>query len=429
METGPQAHHHSFAKVAVIVLVLLAGVVVYLLIIDAQSTHQPVMPNLTWNAAKYQSPKNPYLHYEKAGQLLSSIDVEVLTNRNKKPTPEERDRALNNLRFSIDEFMRGAACSPKDFEFPYKVPSSQTMFSEFEDLSSLARVIVLDADAKIENGKVGEGIQELLAVQTMGNEISSAGTMLGALVSYAIEGISERRVQTIFCDPQLTSAHFHAIAKGLEKLDKEKKPFHDILQDEYQFSRGSMLEIMDYSIKDINQILGREAAVYLAIPGMKARSIHNFDKAWQAMLAASEKPYYLASSFDPEAMIPRTDIINQLFMPHFKTARQKDITVVTITRGHMLMAALEAYRLEKGAYPQTLKALVTGGYLSAVPADPFADNKPFIYQHLANQYLLYSIGPNMKDDRGHLRSVARIYDMQPGDLVFDPQVDIWKLRN
>jgi type II secretory pathway pseudopilin PulG len=61
--------------------------------------------------------------------------------------------------------------------------------------------------------------------------------------------------------------------------------------------------------------------------------------------------------------------------------------------------ALRAYRLEHNSYPNSLKEL-TPRYLSKIPSDPFADNKPLQYRRLGSEYSLYSIGPDCIDNNG-----------------------------
>ena len=61
--------------------------------------------------------------------------------------------------------------------------------------------------------------------------------------------------------------------------------------------------------------------------------------------------------------------------------------------------ALRAYRLDHGAYPATLAAL-TPAYLSRVPDDPFAISGPLRYKRQGGKYVLYSVGPDGKDNGG-----------------------------
>jgi hypothetical protein len=74
------------------------------------------------------------------------------------------------------------------------------------------------------------------------------------------------------------------------------------------------------------------------------------------------------------------------------------------TQSALLLAALalRAYRAGKAVYPARLDELVTRGYLSRVPDDPFAvPGTPLRYRRLPNgRFLLYSVGPDGKDDSG-----------------------------
>jgi len=63
-----------------------------------------------------------------------------------------------------------------------------------------------------------------------------------------------------------------------------------------------------------------------------------------------------------------------------------------------LSLALAAYRAEKGAYPAKLADL-SPGYVKVIPND-FFSGKDLIYKPTKDGYLLYSVGPNMKDDDG-----------------------------
>jgi hypothetical protein len=60
--------------------------------------------------------------------------------------------------------------------------------------------------------------------------------------------------------------------------------------------------------------------------------------------------------------------------------------------------ALEAHRLDHGAWPDSLAELVPA-YLAEVPRDPFG-RKPPVYVHEKDHTLLYSIGPDGNDDAG-----------------------------
>ena len=63
-----------------------------------------------------------------------------------------------------------------------------------------------------------------------------------------------------------------------------------------------------------------------------------------------------------------------------------------------LAFALAAYRADRGAYPAKLADL-TPKYVGEVPKDIFSDSE-LHYRPQGGGYLLYSVGPNGKDDGG-----------------------------
>ena len=89
----------------------------------------------------------------------------------------------------------------------------------------------------------------------------------------------------------------------------------------------------------------------------------------------------------------------QIFMP--ATARVSEIAY----RGKMgheatkTIVAVLRWRLQKNQYPESLSELVAVGFLDELPMDSFSD-KPLVYKKTADDFILYSVGPNFIDDGG-----------------------------
>jgi hypothetical protein len=83
--------------------------------------------------------------------------------------------------------------------------------------------------------------------------------------------------------------------------------------------------------------------------------------------------------------------------------------------------ALRAYKVEHGGYPSALTALVPG-CVDAVPDDPFAASGPLKYRLASTRYVLYSIGPDGKDDGG--RPIFDPTKPAPMPGQFDPRYQI-----
>jgi hypothetical protein len=88
--------------------------------------------------------------------------------------------------------------------------------------------------------------------------------------------------------------------------------------------------------------------------------------------------------------------------------------------------ALELFRRRRGVYPASMAELVPE-FFEDVPSDPFS-SAPMIYRRATNSYLLYSIGPNEKDDGGappaKKSGSGSLYNMPDvplqGDLISTP---------
>jgi hypothetical protein len=65
----------------------------------------------------------------------------------------------------------------------------------------------------------------------------------------------------------------------------------------------------------------------------------------------------------------------------------------------MTELAIRFFEARTGRPPESLAALVPAD-LESVPRDPFADGGPLSYRQAAGGYVLYSLGPNRKDDGG-----------------------------
>jgi len=80
-----------------------------------------------------------------------------------------------------------------------------------------------------------------------------------------------------------------------------------------------------------------------------------------------------------------------------------------------MLLALQAYKARHGAYPASVEELKTKlGW--KLPKDPFSE-KDFVYRRRDKGFILYSVGPDMKDDGGG-RPCAKSYSgIQEGDII------------
>ena len=90
-------------------------------------------------------------------------------------------------------------------------------------------------------------------------------------------------------------------------------------------------------------------------------------------------------------------------------------------RGTTVMLALERHYLVHGSYPNSLAALVPD-YLKALPRDPWT-GEPMRYRRLDTEgpkYVLYSVGPDAKDDGGQPDAGYIGWRNRNPDLILSP---------
>jgi hypothetical protein len=88
-------------------------------------------------------------------------------------------------------------------------------------------------------------------------------------------------------------------------------------------------------------------------------------------------------------------------------ARDRAIATLGLIETALL---LKAYRAEHGGYPQSLQQL-SGIAGHPLPVDPFS-GKPFVYHREGAGFVIYSWGPNLKNDGGKVGTIA-----DEGDIV------------
>jgi len=85
--------------------------------------------------------------------------------------------------------------------------------------------------------------------------------------------------------------------------------------------------------------------------------------------------------------------------------------------------ALERWKIEKGAYPDSLQELLDGGFIQQLPQDPYS-NGPLIYRRQGRDFTLYSVGADFADNGG-MQKAGDPWSQKAngGDRVFWPVQD------
>lgn len=274
--------------------------------------------------------------------------------------------------------------------------SSSVLFPHFGKFREMSRALAADAYTRSCAGDWSGAMTSSLDGLRLGEDIPHGGIIMSLLVGIAIQNIARKQTWQIV--PHLSAAEAAAATHRLETIMARHVPFADILQEEKWMTEASLLEA--FNNPKLKEMLQQDPN---ADQKTKDYFTHNsvstivkqHAEYMDAMIAREKQPY-AAQSAEPK--LPDNSL-PQAMRPVFGKGRFKEIISTTQNALLLTTLALQSYFAQYHQYPEKLST-ETLTDLKAIPADPFAVNQPLRYKRTATGYLLYSIGPDGKDDGG-----------------------------
>jgi hypothetical protein len=171
-------------------------------------------------------------------------------------------------------------------------------------------------------------------------------------------------------------------------------------------SRAIMLQEIRNLVDGLNLSQMRKLAEALADLDRKAEPASTFIEREKALMEAVYGPI--------QTLWGRLVLRKMLRQSHdtFRARHDRSQAELRLLRTDI---ALRLFRSGRGKFPRKLDELIPN-HLDSIPLDPFS-GKPLVYEWRTNSYLLYSIGPDGKDDRGTPLTRST---QEKGDLVSTP---------
>lgn len=299
--------------------------------------------------------------------------------------------------------------------YPYLSPplrSLNDLFPYWPMERSLARLLALDAQVKAQHGDTSGAVNAGLDAVQMGEQVPHGAVLIGSLVGIACQAIGRSCLWPAV--NALTSAQAQAAAQRLQQIQTLHTPLAETWQQEEWYGQASMLDQFQHGE-------GKGLAQFA-----KNALLNHYTDYMNTCIADARLPY----AARPSAPTIPDDAWNTQFCPKF--APDSLSSTLNDAENALLMVsfALRAYRVQHGTYPKTLQSLVPQ-YLKAIPDDPFALSGPLRYKLTGPTCILYSVGPDGKDNGGkpifdpakpvlHLGGADRrywVYRNSQGDIV------------
>jgi len=327
------------------------------------------------------------------------------------------------------------------------------LMPDISDFRRLAFNLRLRAWFRAEQGRYQDASDDVKSCYRFGQHLKGDKVLIEQLVGIGIEALSVQTIRDILGEYEIDSTvladlqdSFEQIVAGenfVLSLKAEKLCVYDEIQrcfTEDRFGGGhlylsrisSLTSYYQNDVMDVETIFSpqqwpRAVRVLFAHPDKeKTRETANcFYDFWTK--------YYLktpcqikAEGIDAEKEaleIIEGNVFLQILAP-IDLVRVNQIARRNKTDVHATVAVLAIlrYSKDKSSFPEDLEQLISAGYLKQPPDDVFSV-KPLVYRKTDDDFILYSVGPNLTDEGGEYSrdSKGRIKNwLHNGDTVFWP---------
>ena len=277
-------------------------------------------------------------------------------------------------------------------KYPFQAPPIRTFdidFGSFSAFRSLGRLMRFRSELQGTQGKWPEAAASALDAVDLGIKMTENGPLIQTLVGNAVESIGRKPLADAV--PHLDAPAAIDLAARLAKIEANRPPYADVLKEEQISSEASALELM----KDDAQWSGfTQNSAFGGHPPTKQAVLDSYVTYMNKAIESAHKPFVAPNK--PPVHDRGLDQMEAVGDPTFRVKFDSDRADNAIM---IVQLGLQAFRKTNGAYPDNLSDL-TPSILPELPTDPFAPSSPIRYVKTGSGYILYSVGPDGKDNGG-----------------------------
>ncbi|MCX5768709.1 MAG: hypothetical protein NTZ09_00335 [Candidatus Hydrogenedentes bacterium] len=350
----------------------------------------------------HQIPEDNGLHwFLLAAELMPQVPWDVVNDILEKGWRDDADilNLLERCQPAFETIRKGIATGNVGFP-PCGLEEPVPYLSKWR---TLARLMTAESLMYGSRGNYDAALDELADVFDFAAESSRDGFLMTYLVGNAIQDTGTRPLCDMLQSPALSAEQCRAIINRLQATEARASRIADAVMAE--------ADLFDYSLQQFPSPEELHALLVLytqydgagtkfaksVTPQQCAEWYSQMPKAIRGAAPLLETPVYQFKKGELRQFVSANPISERMLDVYYR-APEAEARGKTLRSGPLLVAAIEAYRHENGAYPQSLDALAPS-VLEELPNDPFTGS-PFRYQRQGTRYRLYSAGVNMRDDGG-----------------------------
>jgi len=266
-----------------------------------------------------------------------------------------------------DRVMRARAGLAKEFQVPVVYQMDHVNQVLIPDLGSIrggvGRALNAEGLLAAAQGRSGDAVRSDLDLVHLGDVMSRQVPMMPYLIGIALENTGLRNLRNL--RDKLGAEECRQVIPRLEEIDRDHERAGAVALREKQFMVANMRK------------MGFFAGMAMRVSGAHARDVAQIETT----LASAEK----------RQLATRRVLMTEL--------------------------ALQLYRLERGEDPPDLSVLVPS-ILKSAPIDPYS-GKPLLYRKSGKIGAVYSVGPDLDDDKLAKPLPSKHGDRSDGDFTID----------
>ena len=263
--------------------------------------------------------------------------------------------------------------------------------------------MVVEAEVCEQKGDLLGAIASRIDCIEFGNIIKKDSPYSNFLAGDSIQSLGQHRMQ--FLTGHISKSYAMFALKRMVKIDGESHPFSETIEETKRTGQAEIQQVIR-SIHGLNEAVdffrvdtdSSESATKRGLSYFfadKRKILDEYTAYMDRQIVNAKLPYVS----HPPAKAAPNDPLSQMFILDGRHGRFRSVNIDATNRLLMVGLALKIHKDEHGKYPTTLTEL-DPGVIASIPDDPFGVSGALKYRLEKDKYVLYSVGPDGKDDGG-----------------------------
>ena len=376
--------------------------------------------------------------YEKAAELIEKLPdetKELLSKKYKEVTSVEKqliEKWLNDNEEMLELVIAGSK-KPyywQEYEEDRRVEGMMSIFlPHLSEFRKLARSLRWRAQFRAEQGRYEDAFDDMKACYRFGRHIRGDKTLVEQLVGMAIEALAVQTLRDILSEHRIDSHVLAKLQQDFEQMiasedfvvsfEAERLCMYDEIQrcfTEDRFGGGHIS--LEWLERITPMVDGDPFELIFAKKGWTAplrilfthpnkqetrEMADGFYDFWEQM-ALKTPAQIRTENIDIEEQtmeLIEGNILLEIMSPALGRICEIAHRNKADVEAALAIIAILRYKQDIGGYPDKLEKLINADYLKVLPIDPYS-GEPLVYKKMDNNFVLYSFGPNFKDDDGKM---------------------------